>query len=111
MVNLSVPLIDSGKQNLTLINPILVASGTFSNGLEMSKHKHIDELGGIISKGTTIKPREGNDTPRLIETPSGLINSIGFQNIGAHKFIKETVPIWQKWKVATIVNIMGYTIQ
>ncbi|MBI52224.1 MAG: dihydroorotate dehydrogenase B catalytic subunit [Chloroflexi bacterium] len=111
MVNLSIPLIDSGKQNLSLINPILVASGTFSNGLEMSKHKDIEKLGGIISKGTTIKPREGNNTPRLIETPSGLINSIGFQNIGAKKFIKEIVPIWQKWKVATIVNIMGYTIE
>ena len=111
MVNLSVPLINSGKQNLSLINPILVASGTFSNGLEMSKYKEIDKLGGIISKGTTIKPREGNDTPRLIETPSGLINSIGFQNIGATKFIEDIVPIWQKWNVATIVNIMGYTVQ
>ena len=58
MVNLSIPLINSGKQNLALINPILVASGTFSNGLEMSKYKEIDKLGGIISKGTTIKPRE-----------------------------------------------------
>ena len=67
MVNLSIPLINSGKQNLALINPILVASGTFSNGLEMSKYKEIDKLGGIISKGTTIKPREGNDTPRLID--------------------------------------------
>ena len=111
MVNLSVPLINSGKQNLSLINPVLVASGTFSNGLEMSKHKNIEGLGGIISKGTTIKPREGNDTPRLIETPSGLINSIGFQNIGATKFIEDIVPIWQKWNVATIVNIMGYTVQ
>ncbi|MDG1990578.1 MAG: dihydroorotate dehydrogenase [Dehalococcoidia bacterium] len=110
MVNLSINLNKSGKQDLILPNPVLVASGTFSNALELSKYKDIDHLGGIISKGTTINARSGNDSPRIIETPSGLINSIGFQNIGINSFIRDIIPIWGKWKVPAIVNIMGNTI-
>ena len=110
MVNLSINLNKSSKQDLILPNPVLVASGTFSNALELSKYKDIDYLGGIISKGTTINSRSGNDSPRIIETPSGLINSIGFQNIGINSFIRDIIPIWSKWKVPAIVNIMGNTI-
>ena len=110
MINLSINLNKSSKQDLIIPNPVLVASGTFSNALELSKYKDIDYLGGIISKGTTIQARSGNDSPRIIETPSGLINSIGFQNIGINAFIRDIIPIWKKWNVPAIVNIMGNTI-
>ena len=111
MVNLSVELTSNSKYDLILPNPVLVASGTFSNALEMSKINNIELLGGIISKGTTINPRFGNNSPRIIETSSGLINSIGFQNIGVNAFIKDILPIWNKWNVPSIVNIMGNNIQ
>jgi len=88
----------------------MTASGTFGYGTEYSHLFDIQKLGAIVCKGTTLNPREGNPQPRLAETPSGLLNSIGLQNIGVKALIKEKAPIWAKWRVPVIVNISGDTI-
>jgi dihydroorotate dehydrogenase (NAD+) catalytic subunit len=98
------------KRELRLRNPVMVASGTFSNGLEFVRRFELDALGAIVSKGTTLRPRRGNPTPRTVETASGLINSIGFQNIGVSALIAEVAPVWARWSVPVLVNIMGETV-
>jgi dihydroorotate dehydrogenase (NAD+) catalytic subunit len=110
-MDLTVNLAPHHKVELRLRNPIMTASGTFSNGIEMSRHYDVDALGAIVSKGTTLRPRRGNDTPRTVETPAGMINSIGFQNIGIGALVREIAPIWARWSVPAIVNIMGETLQ
>ncbi len=87
----------------------MTASGTFGYGTEYSHVFDIQKLGAIVCKGTTLEPREGNWQPRLIETASGLLNSIGLQNIGVKALIKEKVPLWANWRVPVIVNIAGET--
>jgi len=87
----------------------MTASGTFGYGTEYSHLFDIQRLGAIVCKGTTLKPREGNPQPRLAETASGLLNSIGLQNIGVKALIKEKAPLWTSWRVPVIVNIAGET--
>ena len=94
-------------KGLRLENPVMTSSGTFGYGIEYSELFDIQRLGAIICKGTTLKPREGNPQPRLVETACGMINSIGLQNIGVKAVIKEKAPIWAGWKVPVIVNIAG----
>ncbi|MDA1239749.1 MAG: dihydroorotate dehydrogenase [Chloroflexi bacterium] len=110
-MDLTVNLAPRHKIELRLRNPIMTASGTFSNGIEMSRHYDVEALGAIVSKGTTLRPRRGNDTPRTVETAAGMINSIGFQNIGIGALVREVAPIWARWSVPAIVNIMGETLQ
>ena len=93
-----------------LANPVMTASGTFGYGTEYSHIFDIQKLGAIVCKGTTIEPREGNPQYRLAETASGLINSIGLQNIGVKALIREKAPIWAGWGVPVIVNIAGETV-
>ena len=81
-VDLAVELAPARKQELRLRNPVMTASGTFSNGLEFARRFDVDALGALVSKGTTLRPRLGNPQPRVVETAAGMINSIGFQNIG-----------------------------
>ncbi|MEX2239006.1 MAG: dihydroorotate dehydrogenase [Dehalococcoidia bacterium] len=95
------------KRSLPLRNPVMVASGTFSNGLEYARVIDIERLGAIVSKGVTPRPRHGNETPRTVETAAGMLNSIGLQNIGVSALIKEVAPIWARWDVPVIVNIAG----
>jgi dihydroorotate dehydrogenase (NAD+) catalytic subunit len=109
-VDLSVSIGGRGKQELTLRNPVMVASGTFSNGVEFAKRFDVDALGAICSKGTTLRPRRGNAQPRTVETASGMINSIGFQNVGVGALIAEIAPVWERWQVPVLVNIMGENI-
>ena len=106
---LNVNLAPSGKSDLILQNPVMPASGTFSWGLEFAKHFDITLLGAIVSKGVTILPRSGNSQPRAIETPAGMLNSIGLQNVGVEKIIKEFAPQWEKLDLPVIVNIAGET--
>ncbi|MBT5772801.1 MAG: dihydroorotate dehydrogenase [Dehalococcoidia bacterium] len=106
-MDLSVNLAPRHKLELQLRNPVMTGSGTFSNGTELAKHFDIDQLGGIVSKGTTLRPRRGNPTPRTIETAAGMINAIGFQNIGVGALIRNVAPVWARWNVPAIVNIMG----
>ena len=94
-----------------LANPVMTASGTFGYGTEYSHLFDIEKLGAIVCKGTTLEPREGNPQPRLAETASGLLNSIGLQNIGVNALIEEKAPVWAKWRVPVIVNIAGETVE
>ena len=109
-MELSVDLAPRNTLHLRLSNPVMVASGTFGYGTEYAGLIDVQRLGAIISKGTTLKPREGNPQPRLAETPCGLLNAIGLQNIGVEALIKEKAPIWASWRVPVIVNIAGDTI-
>jgi len=109
-MNLSVQLAPRNKHGLLLANPVMTASGTFGYGTEYGHLFDIQKLGAIVCKGTTLQPREGNPQPRLAETPCGLLNSIGLQNIGVKALIKEKAPIWAGWRVPVIVNIVGETI-
>jgi len=110
-VDLSVQLAPYNHRGLRLANPVMTASGTFGYGIEYSEIFDIQRLGAIVCKGTTLKPRLGNPQPRITETPSGVLNSIGLQNIGIKALIKEMAPIWARWRVPVIVNIAGSTIE
>jgi dihydroorotate dehydrogenase (NAD+) catalytic subunit len=88
----------------------MTASGTFGYGIEYGELIDVQMLGAIVCKGTTLKPREGNPQPRLVETASGVLNSVGLENVGVEAVIKEKAPVWAKWQVPVIVNIAGETI-
>ncbi len=109
--DLSVQLAPHNKRGLLLSNPVMTASGTFGYGTEYAEVFDIQRLGAIICKGTTLKPRPGNPQPRLWETPCGVLNSIGLENIGVDALIKQKAPLWAKWKVKVIVNIVGDNIE
>jgi dihydroorotate dehydrogenase (NAD+) catalytic subunit len=109
-VNLAVQLASNNQRGLVLKNSVMTASGTFGYGTEYADFVDIQRLGAIVCKGTTLEPREGNPQPRLAETPSGLLNSIGLQNIGVEALVKEKAPIWTTWRVPVIVNIAGDSI-
>ena len=109
-MNLSIQIAPKNQHGLLLTNPVMTASGTFGYGTEDSHMFDIQKLGAIVCKGTTLEPREGNPQPRLAETASGLLNSIGLQNIGVEALIKEKTPIWASWRVPVIVNIAGETV-
>lgn len=93
--------------SLSLKNPVLTASGTFGYGLEYSQFVDLNLLGGIVVKGLSLKPKEGNPPPRIYETACGMINSIGLQNIGFEAFKKEKLPILKKFNTNIIVNFFG----
>ena len=108
--NLSVELAPRHPTGLLLDNPVMTASGTFGYGTEYSHLFDIQRLGAIVSKGTTLRPREGNPQPRIAETACGVLNAIGLQNIGAEALIEEKAPLWTGWQVPVIVNIAGEAI-
>ncbi len=92
---------------LALNNPVMTASGTFGYGLEFADFVPLEGLGGIIVKGTTLHPREGNDYPRMAETPSGMLNCVGLQNKGVDYFCKEIYPQIKDIQTNMIVNVSG----
>lgn len=96
--------------NLSLKNPVMTASGTFGYGEEYADFVDINKLGAIIVKGISLKPREGNPPPRIVETPCGMLNSIGLQNIGVEVFIQEKLPFLRSFSTPVIVNILGETV-
>jgi dihydroorotate dehydrogenase (NAD+) catalytic subunit len=106
MVNLGV---DIG--GLKFLNPVLTASGTFGNGSEFDEFFDVNRLGGIILKGSTLEPREGNAYPRMAETPSGMLNSVGLQNKGFDYFEKNIYPKVSKYTTNVIVNVNGNCIE
>jgi len=109
-LDLQVDLAPHCPRELRLRNPVMVASGCFGYGLEYARHIDIQRLGAIVCKGTTLRPRAGNPTPRLAETPAGMLNSIGLQNPGVTAVISEYAPLWTEWAVPVIVNIAGDTV-
>ncbi|SHJ96479.1 dihydroorotate dehydrogenase [Desulforamulus aeronauticus] len=97
--------------SMLMANPVTTASGTFGFGPEYAPYVNIDQLGAITVKGTTLEPREGNPTPRLVETPAGILNSIGLQNPGADYLIEHYAPYFRELKTNVIVNIAGNTVE
>ena len=93
----------------TLQNPVGVASGTFGYGSEYENLIDFSAIGALYTKAVTIAPRSGNDVPRIIETPSGLLNSIGLANVGIERFIKEKLPFLSRSSCAIIPNVAGST--
>jgi len=92
---------------LELKNPVLVASGTFGYGEEYAELIDLNKLGGIMTKAVTLRPKEGNPPPRLVEVPCGLLNAIGLENPGLEVFIREKLPFLRKFDTKIIVNIAG----
>lgn len=92
---------------LRLKNPVMTASGTFGYGLEYADFMSLDQIGGIIVKGTTLQPREGNDYPRMAETPSGMLNCVGLQNKGVDYFCDHIYPQIKDIDTNMIVNVSG----
>lgn len=92
-------------------NPVTVASGTFGYGREFSEFFDLSKLGGIITKGTSLKPKSGNKPSRVYETASGMLNSIGLQNPGVEYFAENDLPFLKKYDTAIIVNACGSTVE
>ena len=101
-VNLTVKL-----GNIIFKNPVLTASGTFGYGIEYQKYLDLDKLGGFVTKGLSVVEKQGNKPPRIIETPCGMLNAIGLQNIGVDKFIFEKLPKLKDVNTHIIANIYG----
>ncbi len=96
---------------LTLKNPVMVASGTFGYGEEYTDFLDLKKLGAVVVKGISLTPRAGNPPPRLVETPSGLINSIGLENVGIETFLNAKLPFLRLQQVPVIVNIFGNSLE
>ena len=94
-----------------LRNPILAASGTFGYGVEFAHLVDLNRLGGIVVKGLSLDPMEGAPPPRLCETPSGMLNAIGLQNIGVRAFVAEKLPVLRKYDTAVIANVFGTCLE
>jgi dihydroorotate dehydrogenase (NAD+) catalytic subunit len=94
---------------LVLKNPVLTASGTFGYGLEFEPYLKLDDLAGFVTKGLSPLPREGNPPPRIVETPAGMLNTIGLQNIGVDAFIRDKLPRLRNYDTAVIANVFGET--
>jgi len=97
--------------NIKLRNPVLTASGTFGYGIEFDDFIDVNLLGGFIVKGTTIHPRQGNPYPRMAETSSGMLNSVGLQNGGARYFASDIYPKLIKYQTNLLVNVSGSTVE
>jgi len=96
---------------LKLANPVFTASGTCGYADELSAFMDVNRLGGFITKSITVHPRKGNETPRIVETDSGMLNAIGLANLGLDKFIEEKLPVLEKFSAAVFVNVAGQTIE
>lgn len=92
-------------------NPVMTASGTFGYGKEFSEYVNLEEIGAIITKGLSLKPRAGNPTPRIVETPGGMLNAIGLQNVGIDAFISDKIPYLRTVKTPVIVNLFGNSME
>lgn len=106
MADLSINL----GRNLKLKNPVMLASGTAAFGLDFSDFYNIEKIGAICTKGVSINPIVGNPIPRIVETSGGMINSIGLQNPGAEHFAKTILPEINKYDLAVVVNVFGYSL-
>ncbi len=95
---------------LKLRNPVMTASGTFGYGSEFAPYIDLEKLGAVIVKGLSLKARQGNPSPRIVETPCGMLNAIGLQNVGVEGFIKDKLPFLRRFKTPVIANIFGETV-
>jgi len=95
---------------LLLRNPVMTASGTFGYGQEFAEYVDLEKIGAFVTKGLSLRPRSGNPTPRIVETPGGMLNAIGLQNVGIEAFIAEKVPFLRTVNTPAIVNFFGSTV-
>jgi dihydroorotate dehydrogenase (NAD+) catalytic subunit len=96
---------------LKLRNPVMTASGTFGYGEEYAPYIDLSRLGAVVVKGISLEPRQGNPPPRIIETPCGMLNAIGLQNVGAQVFIREKLPLLRRFNVPVIANIYAEALE
>lgn len=96
---------------LRLSNPVLAASGTFGYGIEFAHLLDLNRLGGFVVKGLSLEPMEGAAAPRLCETPSGMLNAVGLQNIGVRAFVAEKLPALRQYRTAVIANVFGCSVE
>src|SRR6187455_1885782 len=97
--------------SLTLANPLIAASGCFGFGVEYGDVVDLSTLGGVAVKGLFLAAREGHAPPRIVETPAGMLNAIGLQGIGVHRFVRETLPELRALGAVVMVNVCGTTIE
>ena len=95
---------------LTLRNPLMAASGCFGYGVEYAHAFDLSTLGAVVVKGLFLSEREGHVPPRIVETPAGMLNAIGLQGIGVHRFVEERLPELRALGAVTIVNVCGVTL-
>ena len=93
---------------LRLANPVIAAAGTFGYGSEFAHLVNLSRLGGFVTKGISLEPIDGAPAPRLCETPSGMLNAVGLQNVGVRAFVEEKLPLLQKYNTPVVVNVFGY---
>ena len=105
------PRLEVEVGGIRMKNPVMTASGTFGYGEEFSPFIDLAKLGAIVLKGISLKPKRGNPPPRVIETPSGILNAIGLQNVGVEVLINKKLPYLQKFTTPVIINISGDTIE
>ena len=96
---------------ISLRNPVLAASGTFAYGIEFERLVDLNELGGVVVKGLSREPMDGNPPPRLWETHAGMLNSVGLQNIGVQAFVRDQLPRLAGFRTAVIANVFGYSTE
>ena len=96
---------------LRLRNPVLAASGTFGYGIEFAHLVDLNRLGGIVVKGLSLEPLNGAPAPRLCETPGGMLNAVGLQNVGARAFVTQKLPALRAYRPAIVANIFGHTVE
>ena len=96
---------------VTLKNPVLTASGTFGSGMEFARFTDLNKLGGVVTKGVSVTPWEGNPTPRVMETTGGMLNAIGLQNPGLDVFLERDLPFLEQFNTRKIVNVCGHTTE
>ncbi len=95
---------------IPLRNPVMTASGTFGYGQEFAEYVNLESIGAFVTKGLSLKPRSGNPTPRIVETPGGMLNAIGLQNVGIEAFIAKKVPFLRTVNTPAIANFFGNTV-
>lgn len=106
----SYPNLSVNIAGIELKNPVMTASGTFGYGEEFAPYLDLNRLGAVVVKGISLKPRQGNPPPRIVETAAGMLNSIGLQNVGIKAFIEEKLPFLKKFDTKVIVNFFGDSI-
>jgi dihydroorotate dehydrogenase (NAD+) catalytic subunit len=94
---------------IPLTNPVIAASGTFGYGIEFEEIVSLNKIGGIVTKGISLQPLDGNPAPRIVPTASGMLNAIGLQNLGVDEFLRVKLPPLARYRAAVFVNVFGYT--
>lgn len=106
----SIPSLAVSIGGLNLKNPVMPASGTFGYGEEYAPFADLNRLGAVVTKGISLRPRAGNPPPRIMETPAGMLNAVGLQNVGVRAFVAEKLPYLRQFDVPVIVNIFGEAV-